>query len=482
MTIAANAQTQVLATQGGAVSAASGGPGSGGPGGPGGPAKPAGPRTDRRLVRLRAALAAGALLFGLVGIIGIQVRTDGAEDAKSHSGVMIQQAEQIYHSLSDADATSTTMYLHVGEAPADLLTKYNGDLQNAQTAILAATKEAGGDAAALKALNQIATQLPQYVKLNATAAANNLLGYPVGFRYLLQASNLMQGTAATATTPPTGILPWAQVLTDTEAKNLSDAENTAKQFPALMLAVGVLFLVVLLVVQIRESRRTNRMFNVGLLAATAALIVAFAWTGIDVSIQNSHEANAKKRGSDQVSTLATARILSLQARTDEMLTLVGRGTADDKETDYAGVTSADGKHTPGTEELLAATLQQAFRIATDPAGKSLAGSAVSYERDWKTRHQELRSFDQQNQYEKAVDSALGQGTDFKAPNPSAAASFTALQSDLDQAIKHAEESFESEARAGSAALAGLEIGLGALALAMAAAVVRGLGRRIAEYQ
>ena len=188
MTIAANAPTQVLAGQGGTGAAV--------PAGPGGPAKPAGQRTDRRLVRLRAALAVGALLFGAAGIVGAQIRADGADDAKAHSGVMIQQAEQIYHSLSDADATATTIYLHVGEAPADLLKTYNADLQNAQTAILAATKEAGGDSAALHALDQIATQLPQYVKLNATAAANNLLGYPVGFRYLLQASNLMQAATA----------------------------------------------------------------------------------------------------------------------------------------------------------------------------------------------------------------------------------------------------------------------------------------------
>ena len=458
-TASAQAPTQVLvATQGGAVPAV-----------PGEPVKPASVRTDRRLTRLRAGLAAGALLFGAVGIIGTQVRADGADDAKSHSGVMIQQAEQLYHSLSDADATSTTIYLHVGEAPADLLNAYNKDLQQAQAALLAATNEAGDDTTAKNELGAIAAQLPQYVKLNATAAANNLLGYPVGFRYLTQASNLMQET----------ILPSAQKLSGTEAKNLAAAENTAKQFPLLMTVVGVLLLLALLVVQVRESRRTNRVFNLGLLGATAALVLSFAWTGIDVTVQNGHEDNARKRGSDQVSALATARILSLQARTDEMLTLVGRGTADDKEADYAGTTGANGAHIPGTEESLAAELRNAAGLATDSTGKNLATHAAADESAWHTQHQALRGFDAQNQYQKAVDSALGQG-DF-ATHPSAAASFTALQADLDQAIKHAEASFTSEADAGANALAGLEIGLGVLAVAMAAAVLRGLGRRIAEY-
>ena len=248
-----------------------------------------------------------------------------------------------------------------------------------------------------------------------------------------------------------------------------------------MLVVGILLLAALVVVQVRESRRTHRTFNVGLLGATAALVAAFAWTGVDVAVQNSHEDNARKRGSDQVSALATARILSLQARTDEMLTLVGRGTADDKETDYAGVTAASGAHTPGTEELLAADLHDAYRLATDTAGKQLASTAEADESAWHAEHQALRGADQQNQYQKAVDSALGQHG-FADPKPSAAKSFTALQSDLDRAMKHAEDSFQAEAEAGSAALAGLEIGLEILALAMAAAVVRGMGRRIAEYQ
>jgi hypothetical protein len=450
----------------GAVPAVSGGPGA-----------PPKPRTDRRLRRVRAMLAAGALLFGAVGMITTQVRADGADDVKSHSGVLIQQAELLYHSLSDADATSTTIYLHVGEAPSQLLDKYNKDLRDAQGALLAATDEAGGDAAATKALSQIATQLPQYIKLNATAAANNLLGYPVGFRYLIQASNLMQGTGGQTN----GILPAAQQLTDTEAKNLASAERTATEFPWPMTVTFLVLLTALAVVQKREARRTNRVFNLGLLGATAALLVSQLWTGVATLNQTSHVDDAQTRGSNQVSVLATARILSLQARTEEMLTLVGRGTADDQETAYAGVTKPDGTHLPGTEERLAAALQTAVGLATDSTGTTEATAASEQEAAWKKEHEALRAADRQNQYQKAVDSALGEH-DFAVPHPSANIEFKQLQDDLDEAIGHAEASFTTEASSGASALAGLQIGLGVLALVMAAAVVRGLGRRIAEYQ
>ncbi|MFL6115114.1 MAG: hypothetical protein ACJ786_27770 [Catenulispora sp.] len=454
-----------------ASAAASGGAGAAAAtSGAGQPSAPTRPRTDRRLSRLRVVLAVGALVFGAAGIISTQVRVDGADDVKSHSGVLIQQAEQLYHNLSDADATAATIYLHVGEAPKDLLQRYDGDLAGAQSALLAATNEAGDDSAAKSSLDQIAQQLPSYAKLNATAAANNLVGYPVGFRYLTQASNLMQST----------ILPQAQKLSDTEAKNLAAAEDTATQFPWLMVAVAVLLLVVLFMIQIRESRRTNRVFNLGLLGATVGLALSLLWAASADLVQSGHLDKAKKRGSDQVSVLATARILSLQARTDEMLTLVGRGTADNMEADYAGTADASGTHVPGREERLADTLRTAARIATDSAGTKLAAQASQDEGAWRVQHQALRVFDQQNQYQKAVDSALGEHG-FATGQTGAEQAFEKLQSDLEQAIKHSEDTFRAEAKAGAGALTGLQIGLGVLAVAMAGAVLVGLGRRIAEY-
>lgn len=437
------------------------------------------PRTDRRLRRTRTVLAIGSLVFGLAGITSAQIRADGADDVKSHSGVLIQQAEQLYHSLSDADATAATIYLHVGEAPKGLQAQYDKDLQDAQALLLAATNEAGDDHAAKDALTQIARQLPIYAKLNATAAANNLIGFPVGIRYLNQASNLMQGGTGDKANDAVAILPQAKTLTDIEARNLAAAEDTASQFPWLMVAAGAVLLIALLVVQSRESRRTNRVFSLGLVGATAALVLSLLWTAGAVLVQNNHVDHAKKRGSDQISVLATASILSLQARTDEMLTLVGRGTADDKEADYAGSDNADGSRTPGTEEQLAVVLNQAHTKATDTPGSNLAAAASDDETAWHRRHLELRDMDQQNQYQKAVDSALGEH-DF-AGKPSADQAFTQLQNHLNQAIEHAEASFRDEASAGADALTGLEVGLGVLALAMAAAVVVGLGRRLAEY-
>ncbi|NUP47783.1 MAG: hypothetical protein HOW97_10800 [Catenulispora sp.] len=443
---------------------------------------PRAPRTDRRLSRTRAVLAVGALLFGAAGITSTQIRADGADDVRAHSGVLLKQAEELYHSLSDADATAATIYLHVGEAPKALAAQYDTDLKDAQDLLLAATNGAGDDTNAKDLLTQIAQQLPTYVKLNATAAANNLVGYPVGIRYLTQASTLMQtGVPAQGSTPAQpGILQLVQKLTDAEAANLAAAEDTATQVPWLMAGAGALMLAALIVIQVRESRRTNRLFSLGLLGATAALVVSLLWAVAAAALQDSHIHNAKKRGSAQVSVLASARILSLQARTDEMLTLVGRGTADDRELDYTGGTDSSGARVPSTEGRLKDALNTASGLATDSRGRDLIAKALANENAWHTQHTQLRTFDAQNAYQKAVDSALGEH-DFAAPKESANADFNALQTNLKDAIDHAEDTFTTEAKAAADALTGLQIGLGVLAVAMAAAVVVGLGRRLAEY-
>src|SRR5207245_29118 len=132
--------------------------------------------------------------------------------------------------------------------------------------------------------------------------------------------------------------------------------------------------------------RTRRVLNLGLVGATAALVLSALWLGAAFGVQNGEVSMAKKNGSDQVAALATAQVQSLQGRTDEMLTLVGRGTANDRETDYANVAQ------PG----LAASLKTADARATDHQGDQLARQAINDAAHWNDAHLKLRTADRQN--------------------------------------------------------------------------------------
>jgi hypothetical protein len=420
-----------------------------------------------RLRRVRVVLAISALVFGVIGAWTVQMRSDGAHDALKHSGPLTQQATKLYHALSDADASAATLYLHTGPVPTDLLNRYKQDLVDASDALAAVTAEANGAKDSAADLKTIADKLPTYSEDMGYARSISNYGFPLGTRYLILASNLMQGDPAHPEIQP--ILGAAKNLVDTESRNLVGAEDKSSAFPAVEIVAAVALLAALLFVQAAENRRTRRLLNPGLVAATAALVLSMGWLLAAFAVQGNEVSMAKKQGADQVRILATAQVQSLQARTDEMLTLVGRGTANDKEVDY--VTNA--------ELGLGASLHRADAAATDVQSDTLARKAISDEAAWLTAHRKLRADDQQNNYDAAVNSALGE-----PPNDAttANANFQALQKDLDAAMGHAQVGFQTHSQSASDAVVGAVIGMGVLALAMAGAIVAGLGRRISEYQ
>jgi hypothetical protein len=92
----------------------------------------------------------------------------------------------------------------------------------------------------------------------------------VGNAYLRQASKLMREE----------ILPAATVLYAHAASRLDDAyaSGTSATEVVLLVVVGAVALLLLLVVEVYLYRRTHRMVNVGLAAATVVVAVLCAWT------------------------------------------------------------------------------------------------------------------------------------------------------------------------------------------------------------
>lgn len=411
------------------------------------------------LRRLRVLLAVGALLFGAAGVWSMQVSQDGADDARSHSGPLTVQAESLYHHLSDADATAATIYLQVGQEPAALDDQYHLDLSNASAALTAATALASGDQSMLTVLQSIGDQLHTYIELNATASANNLQGFPVGLRYLHQASDLMETT----------ILPQAQKFSQAAADDLAGAQHTASDGGGVWFAAaGVLVLLALGYAQLREARRTHRLLNPGLLLATGALLVTAAWLFTALAVLSGQQDKARREGSDQASALGGARVSSLLARADEMNVLVGRGVND----------ASMGLYTTA-EKALENQLGTASGTAS-PAQSQADQAVIADQQAWNTADSGIMKDYLNNRYGQAVASAIGPGG--KASDGSNAYQpYTKLQKDLDAAIGQAQAAFRQHASDAAGALTGAEIGAGVLALLMAAGIVVGLGRRIAEY-
>ncbi|CAM5443798.1 hypothetical protein STANM309S_05634 [Streptomyces tanashiensis] len=100
--------------------------------------------------------------------------------------------------------------------------------------------------------------------------------------------------------------------------------DSARAWPFLSLALGLLALGVLVWAQRRNYARTNRVFNHGLLAATAATVVVLLWLLAAHTVTRAELNNARAHGQESLQVLNTARISSPTARANENLTLVAR--------------------------------------------------------------------------------------------------------------------------------------------------------------
>jgi hypothetical protein len=434
-------------------------------------------RVPRGRVRRRGldlATTPGRLWLVLIGLVLLALAwgtlaafTAGRYAAAASSVVSTREplsldAQRIYAKLSDANDAATTAFLTGGIEPAATRHRYLADIGAAEAAIQGATAQGGaGAGAAARDLNDLAANLPAYTQEIGNATADNRLGLPLGAAYLREASALMGGT----------LLRDAKDLYATENASLSgtSAQATGLPLAAVTAALGVIALYLL----VRASRwlrgRTHRVLNAGLIAAGVFLLASLAWLIFAYAGARSDLLDAQARGSATVEAIAQVGIAAQEAHADESLTLVDNTGDDAYQADYARQMRALG---PGPGTLLTAASGAA---GGTPAGPAVA-AAVSDARAWFAAHQHVRSLDDNGNHAKAVASVLGAG------QGDAGASFNRLSADLASAIASDQAVFDSTARSAASAYSGLEAGMIALALLMAAACAWGLSRRIREYQ
>jgi hypothetical protein len=252
---------------------------------------------------------------------------------------------------------------------------YDQALSSTSALIVEASQAQPADAAALSALNE---EVVSYAATIEQARANNRQGLPVGAQYLRNASADLRSTA----------LPILDNLVSSNAARATDQMDPPTGYIYIFPVISLLALIGVIIGQVWLARRFRRTINVGMLASAIVLLV-ITIGGLVVVQQLSSSLNSISNGSfAAVNTAADARIDANNAKSNESLTLIARGSGQAFET--AWKSSADS---------VAENLQ---RLTDQP---ELMDQWEAYT----DVHSEIRALDDGGRWEAAVSRATGSG-------------------------------------------------------------------------
>lgn len=408
----------------------------------------------RGVLAIIAALILGA---GITGMTAILAKSAVIEETTSQSGRLSVAALQLYQALSQADATAASSYLTGGTPSEEMNDTYREAMRDATVALATAAGEVKtpADTSLVAELN---ARLPVYTGLVESARTFNRLGEPVGATYQKQASTLMRED----------MLPSAHDLQENALGQLSESREHAEAFPWAAAILTAAALATLVWAQLWLSRKTNRVFNLGLVGATVLLIGFAGWLAMASLASASHTTRSHEDGAGPLELLAQAEITAQQARAEESLLLISRGEDGDASKRYdEHITEliGDGK--------LLDRLDAQF--GGDPELSTSIDTARQAAETWSNGHGEVVELAQEGSYAEAVALAVGE------EELSLSISFDALNDALTEATHTSADRFAEATNDAQRSLSGAAAGLAALALGALICAAVGIQMRVAEY-
>jgi hypothetical protein len=399
--------------------------------------------TPGRMALVAVVLIAALLAVGATASKTTFDRQDQLETLRSHTEPLADAAQRIYGALSFANTTAATAFLSGGVEPHDVRDRYDAAIGQASAGLVTASNGVSpNDIRSLSLLTDLSNQLAVYTGTIATARANNRAGGPVGVTYLSESSALMEQS----------ILPSAERLYRTQADAVTASERSAGVSRAVI--AGAVFVLGLLVfAQVFLARRSHRRLNPGLVLASVLMAVLVAWLTV-AGLVSTHAAKAAgTEGGEPLDTMVTARILAQQARAEEILGLLKRGSD----------TLSDIRFGEWTAQL-------GWRLDEHPVD----GAADALD-GWVSSYDEIRRRLAVGDYGGAVAIARDDGPQHSGVY------FTRLDIALRDEITRLRAVQRDGIADAYTALNGLPFGAAAIGILAAIAVAAGFGPRLSEY-
>jgi hypothetical protein len=270
--------------------------------------------TPSRIAVLAVATALAGLIFtaGSFWAIGQRSANDELVREQARQILVAQEAQAL---LSEADSLATSGYLSGGLQDQVSQNKFRSNIDTAAELITELPRVPVVNDANGRRITDVAGQLATYVRLTALAQANNRQGLPVGSTYQKQASELLRTRILTDLT-----------TVDVQArKSFAQSLNGTVSLTRRMLAFGLPFLIIAGLSMLWLSRRTNRTFNIGLLAAIATLSLALL-VALNAGSSSRRDTLSFARGSfKRADLLRQGASAMYEARSSENQALIFRG-------------------------------------------------------------------------------------------------------------------------------------------------------------
>jgi hypothetical protein len=329
-------------------------------------------QTPQRLRLLSLGVVMTITIIGLVGALTFAYLAFSLSRAKADTAQLIR-VQKIQSNLLSADATATNAFLVGGLEPPAQRAAYEQAMSSTSSLIAEAAQAQPADGEALAALNQ---EIVSYAGMIEQARANNRQGLPVGAQYLRNASAQLRSDA----------LPIVDNLVSANATRAAQEMHAGAG--VLVLVLALIGLAGVIVAQIWLAHRFKRTINVGMLACAVALLIVVIGSLI-VVLQLRGALKEISTGSlAAVNAAADARIDANDAKSNESLTLIARGSGQAFEaawkTSSGAVTNSLARLTDKPE------LASQWQAYTDV-------------------HRQIRELDDGGQWDKAVARATGSG-------------------------------------------------------------------------
>lgn len=389
-------------------------------------------------------------LFGLLGVLAAVLlgaisanallASQAAVERAANNTEQVVRVQSIHVDLLRADAVATNAFLVGGLESADSRLRYEQALSRVATSLAKAAAAQPADGNALGALS---VKVQAYAALVEQARSNNRLGLPVGAQYLTQASAGLRSDAIPIV---------AQIVKANEDRSRKEFDRSNS---SVQLLVGVVSIIGLLALAVWLARRTHRYLNRSLSGAIALLLVALFVAATQISGIGTATADVSRGSFQQAVSLANVTTAANDARSNESLTLIRRGSGASNEASWKADRDAVENGLDGIRD-----------------GAELRGLWAAYG----VAHEQVRRLDDGGRWDDAV----------KASTNTTAAGAAGTFDEFDQRVAQARDTAAKatvstlQGLGGSAPLYAVLVALAALVASWL--VVRGVGQRIEEYR